>query len=221
MNFHGLDVKTILYSDLEAAPRFLHFDVLRLYHCHYKGSWGIPISDECQCFVNHLKPLENALNNTNLIHFIGSVSEDDSSCFRNHSNLLAYLQNQLLPICGRSRGYKFQIILLSDNKATTGAKIIENILRMPQIVNCSTVKFIFGYPNQRLLRLKGFLHQPTLLPVEAISNWLNRRSDESAPMGNNVQNQRARTLEIASVEIQNAPEMCDHLKKVPILLLMN
>ena len=80
--------------------------------------------------------------------------------------------------------------------------VVASILEMPTIASSSTVS----------ITLNDGSNEVTKLPVETISNWLNR---ERNAMG---QKQRERNL-VLNCEVQDAQiqEMCDFLKQVSFI----
>lgn len=138
-----------------------------------------------------------------MVHIYMTIRQNDPENFENHSQLLDYLRNKLLPICASSRGYEFVIWFFNSDKDDNGtgtADIISSVLQFPQIVSCSNVEL---NPCQ----LKS-----TALPVEAISNWLHRNYLD----GHGLENRRERCLQISVQNIINGLEMCQNLKKVSI-----
>ena len=157
------------------------------------------ITNKCQKIEKYLRPIKTALKNSNLIHFVGDIDQDDPTCFGDHSVLLSYLDEQLLQLCNSSRGYEFVIYFHSDKNA--GTNFISSLLQMPPISRCSN----FGISL-------CCIEEKMQLPVEAISNWLNRKKhDGRIP--------REIFMRIYTREIQNVTEMCDHLSKVCFIFI--
>lgn len=187
-------------TDLLELPQFIRFGEVKLDYC-----WVKVMEEKCRLVVNYLQPLKKALNGSNLIHFIGFIEKNNPYAFSNHSQLINHLQKELLPVCGSSRGYKFDIssYFHSDEKAREARErtlIIASILEMDPIGRCSTIE----------IDLEG-LNQPlqSQLPVGAITNWLHRRCAEIR------EKSEERFLRIYSDNyIQNGREMCDYLKQV-------
>ena len=116
---------------------------------------------------------------------------------RDHTQFLEHIRTRLLPICNSSRAYKFDISLGSRS----APDIIASLLQMPEIKCCSNVKIKFEQKRK--------VHNQ--LPVEEISNWLERCGDG---MEKAAKNKKVRYLSINMDDIQNAHEMIDHLKMV-------
>ena len=148
------------------------------------------IIEKCQFFEDQLKLIKPEILNDSELCFVGIVDEKDSSRFANHSELLKYLSDRILPICDKLRGYEFTIELHSDTSA--GNYVLTSLLQMPQINCCSDVRFRICNTDQ------------TKLPVDEISNWLHRKYD----------GQRERSLRIYMIEVGNLMEMLNHLKEV-------
>ena len=183
--------------ELTNLPQFLRFDQVKLdYHSTIKAR---PIAEKCQSVVDYLLPLK--LNDLNLIHFNATIDENNRSDFSDHSQLIDHLRNEFLPICGSSRGYKFEISF--DELSRTD--LIAKILQMPQIDCCSNVDiFLYfpyiTYPMEFLL---------TFEPVP-ISDWLHRNYNGIAGKS------KERFLRIFPFNTLWAQELCNHLKKVTI-----
>ena len=183
-------------------PRFLRFDNVEL---HYESSvyvYALPIAKKCESVVNYLRLIKS--NDLKLVHFNGTIDKNDRNNFSSYSRLLDHLQNELLPICGSSHHYIFEISFNSG--LVTHTNLIANILQMPQIDCCSNVEIK--------------LHGPTLyqyqiqIPIEPISNWLHRNC-------NGIEEKsKERFLRICPFSFNSARELCIYLKKVTILLIL-
>ena len=169
-------------------PQFLRFDNVEL-----------NIARKCNSVVNYLHPIKKALNYAKLmITFIGEIDENDPNVFSNHLQFLNHIQEELLPICDSSFGYKFVIHFNSDKIA--GANVIRQLLQMHPIDRCSNVE----------ITLYGLEKQPNQLPLEAISNFLHR----TRKCGRIRQDSNEIFLRINLANIQNAYATCEHFKKV-------
>ena len=143
-------------------PQFLRFDCAK-FNYRTPSNVTAPIAKKCQSVINYLQEVK--LNDANLINFICGIDKNNPSYFSGHSQLLDHFQNKLLPICGSSRGFKFEIYLFSDG--VSYINLIAKILQMPQIECCSNVEII----------LNGRSLYPMQFPIESISNWLHRNCD--------------------------------------------
>ena len=182
-------------------PQFLRFDCAKFnYRTPNIGYVTAPIAKKCQSVINYLQEMK--LNDANLINFICGIDKNNPSYFSDHSQLLDHFQNKLLPICGTSRGFKFEIYLFSDG--VSYINLIAKILQMPQIECCSNVEII----------LNGRSLYPMQFPIESISNWLHRNCDGIE------EKSKERFLRIFSFSFLCARELelCDHLKKVIIVI---
>ena len=194
--------KELALIDLSALPRFLRFAEVNLF---YDDGPAIPINpiqlksieEKCHSTENYLQPLKNDLNDLKSIEFRGGIgrSENKFSSFLTQSSLLEYLSQKLLPIFNSSHRYEFDIFVCGEGDVTN---VFDSILQMPQISRCSNLHIKLHYPQQ-----------PKQLPVETISNWLNRKMD----VGTEV-TPREIYLKIWLDKIQNAVEMCDQLAEV-------
>ena len=187
-------------TELTAFPSFLRFQNVEL--CY--GSGTQPIDETCELFETYLLPLKPALNDSNIIEPSTIISQDDRNYFNNHSTLINYLQNRLLSICDSARGYKFRISFRSDEDENDITNVIESILQIPTIERCSNVE----------IEIHCCWEVNKQLPVEMISNWLQKSVDE---MEINSRKQEEKLLTIRMCDIQNTQEMIDHLKLVYLL----
>ena len=190
----GLERKDITLIELATPPPFVRFYSVLLWH--FLGTQ--PVEAKCQWFESHLLPLKLVLKDSNKITLYAIIDRDRCGHFRDHTQLLDYLRTRLLPICNSSRAYKFIIRLY--NKSTPD--MIASLLQMPEIKRCSNVNIVF------LRRCEEHHYH---LPVEEVSNWLERCVDG---MEKAAQNQKERYLRITMDSIKNAREMIDHLKMV-------
>ena len=204
---HGLEVKLtdsadcnkkysdISFADSEAFPSFLRFSTLSI---ELIGSWGEdgakkawdtqPIA--AQLFENKLKSIDPEVLDDAKLCFVSAIDEKDSSCFSNHSELLKYFSDRILPIYDKLRGYSVDIEFVSNKSA--GNYVLTSLLQMPRITCCSDVHISIYDADQMNL------------PVEEISNWLHRKRGRH----------RERSLQIFIHDIENLIEMLNHLKEV-------
>ena len=154
---------------------------------------------KCEKVKEYLQPIKNALKHSNSIRFVATINQDDQSSFSDHSVLLGYLSEQLLQLCNSSRGYEFLIHFYSDKNA--GANIISSLLQMPPISRCSNFKITIYLINGS---------QAQKLPIETISDWLNRRKTYGRIP-------QELFMKIHMNEFQNVTEICDHLSKVQFI----
>lgn len=120
--------------------------------------------------------------------------------FKDHSQLLDYFRNALLPIVDSAHRYKFVIYLSWDEKVASD--MIASILQIPPVTRCSALQIqIFG------------VYRRKKLPIEAISNWLNRRTS-------NVDKQKTKNPIISlrihegCIRRRSVRQMLDNLKEV-------
>ena len=131
-----------------------------------------------------------------MITLTARINQNDQSQFRDHSQLLDHLREQVLPICDSSPAYYFEFDFQSDNDAA--GNVIGQFLQLPSIKRCQKVGF--NYANETFIQL----------PVDAISNWLNRNSDDG--IGRNKKERFLGTNH--RIRVQNAEEICDRMRKV-------
>lgn len=193
--FFGNRRSEIPLVNLATLPHFLRFNDIRLYYDRDPAS----IENKCQLIEDYLQALNETKNDSKSIEFYGEINLNDYTNFRDHSLLLNHLGEQLLPICNSSRCYKFAFSFYSDDEAAI--KVFLSILQMPQIKRCSNIG----------IELYNF-EQPRQLPVEAISNWLNRTIKDGVEFID--QSPKKIFLQICLANIQNVMEICDHLGKV-------
>ena len=157
---------------------------------------SILIDEKLQLLHYYLRLFETALSNLDVITLTARINQNDQSQFRDHSQLLDHLREQVLPICDSSPVHYFDIDFQSDNDAA--GNVIGQFLQLPSINRCQKVGF--NYANETFIQL----------PVDAISNWLNRNSDDG--IGRNKKERFLGTNH--RIRVQNAEEICDRMRKV-------
>lgn len=195
------DYSHISLSDLPTFPAFLRFDI------ELFSSWS-DVDDEkawdtqsiaakCQFLEEQLKLIKPTILSVSELCFYGQIDKNNSSRFSDHSELLNFLRNRLLPICDgeEPRAYGFVIVLYSEKSA--GRCVLSSLLQIPEIDRSSQVEINIYDAEQ------------TNLPIGEISNWLHRKCDV----------QRERSLFIFSSPIENLVEMFNQLKAVIISIL--
>ena len=107
----------------------------------------LPITEKCLLFEKQLQSVKSALTGS-VLCFWGIINESKASCFHDHLELLNYLRDRLLPICNKSREYKFDISFDSDKSAAE--HVIASILETPQLNHCSSLNsgFIMAQMNR-------------------------------------------------------------------------
>ena len=198
--FHRISHKQL---DLFLGCGFLRFQTVKLSYDadndYYTGN-SQSIGKKCHLFVKHLKPLSAGFNDSTIIQFNANM-KDDQSHFRDPLQLLNHLRNELLPICASARCYEFLIRFFSHRASATN--VLDSIFQMPQVVSSTNVKCSFYQPYGQIRTL--------LLPVAAITAWLNRSSN-----GMIIRSPK-RPLKLTVYSdffVQNTQELFEHLKKV-------
>lgn len=151
--------------ELTTIPPFLRFNNVYLYYLY-----GAIVKNRI-VFESQLLHLKPALIDSNMIDVRADIGGYGD--FNDHSQFLDHIQNRLLPSCDSSRGYKFFIRFYTD--ANFATNVIFSLLKMAG-VNCC--------PNVEISIIADAEMQ---LPVEEISNWLERSTDG---IENKVQNQK-------------------------------
>ena len=192
----GSDREEISLANLAKFPPFLRFNEVLLNYHH--GS----LLTKCRLFEECLDSIKPALKDSNKTCFAAKINQADPNDFSDHSTVVIYLRDILLPLCDSSRSYEFNISFELDENSTT--KIISSILQISQVGSCSNVSInLFNY------------YFSTRLPVDDISNWLAPKTVEGAEIcGKKGEN---RFLIIHSNTIQTIPnmkEMWEHLMEV-------
>ena len=191
----GAKDKEIAFSEFVDVPPFLRFDQVSLFYYNINTP---PIAEKCELFLGSLPSIKSTLNDSNIIHFACKIDQEDPNAFSNHSTLLEHIR-QVVSICDSSRGYSFVFVQLQHS---TGMDItVASILDMPSITRSSTVYFTFDDKSTSTV---------TKLPIETISNWLNR---ERRAMD---QNQRNLVLN-CEAQYAQIQEMCEFLKQVSFI----
>lgn len=196
----GNSVKEISSTDLTVFPQFLCLNNVQLFYDEGQKT----IEEKCHSIENYLRLYTTALKETTLICFYGVINRNYRSSFNDHSILLSYLNERLLPICNSSHCYKIVVDFYSNKKAETN--FISSMLHTTRINQCSYFEF-WGRA----------LKQPSHLPVDAISNWLNRKIGDGREVI--IRAPKEIFLKINMARIQNAMELCDHLASVSIICL--
>ena len=188
----------ISLANLAEFPPFLLFnDVLLRYDFDSQS-----LLAKCLLFEDCLNSIKPALKDSTKISFAADINENDPSQFRDHSSVVIYLRDRLLPICNSSRSYEF--VISSDKTSATN---LISILQISKVRSCSNVS----------IQLSIQFGDSVLLPVEDISNWLAPNTDDGVEIyGKNGEN---RFLLIYSYNISNAEEMLDRLKEVNLILV--
>ena len=197
MELFGYKGKLTAKFGLKNFP-FLRFEALWIVYRHGPMS----IDEKLQLLQNGLQMFQTALSsNLESISVIANINQNDQSQFRNHSQLLGHLREQVLPICDSSPDYSFKIDFQSDNDGA--GNFIGEILQLPKINRCQQVHFFC--PNETSIQL----------PVEVISNWLNRNSGGEINSTETEICKKGRLIHTnQQIKIQNAVEMCDRMKTV-------
>ena len=161
-------------------------------------------------FANYLRDIEEmTLKGVNQIHFVFPISKKCLSSFSDHVQLLNYLRKELLPVCGTSRSYKFELSFNCNYddypRNDVDTNVIAQILQMRPIDRCSNVE----------IKLCGMYASPPMQwPIETVSDWLHQKSEGIA------EKSQKRFLKIFSggcENFRNDRELCDHLREVKIL----
>ena len=215
--------------NLDELPKFVRFKRVELEYCDGYNGYGEygcakisvekrdrsleqSIAEKCQSLVKYLQPLKEALNNLVLIYFVAVINANDGSCFSDSSKLLNHVQNEVIPICNSSRGYRIEISYFESMNDCPN--VIASILQMNPFIRCSHLEIIFHryFHTDTYGELSTWSSQhavePPQLPIERISNWLHRKSETIN------ENSKKRFLRINLSKTQNALELLAHLQEV-------
>ena len=166
----------------------------------YNGG-SLSIYEKLQLLHYHLQLFETVLSDLEKVILSATINQDDQSQFRNHSQFITNLREKVLPICDSSPVYLFHIDFQSDKDAA--GNFIGQILQQPPINRCQEASFF--YSNETFIQL----------PVEVITNWLNRNYYVGIGGAGTGQNKKERILYAnKQIKIQNAVEMCDWMQMV-------
>ena len=180
-----------------AVPRFLRFGFVKL---DYYSIVQQSIVEKFESFRLHLPSIKATLHDSNITCF--KIDNDyNPSQSINSSTLLEHIRN-IVSICD-SRGYSFAFAFQTDSSWNVNVfNFIASILEMPAIA-CSSTVYI-----RSLYCLMTLSH----LPIEIISNWLNRERNAMN------QKQRERVFELLfPFHYSQIHKMCDFLKQVSFL----
>lgn len=220
----GNGAKKIFLADLPALPRFIRFndvclfygnDRLRFLSLKYKPIQFVSTEEKCHSIENYLQPFKKVLNDSKSVQFHGDIGRNDDkfSNFFTQSSLLKYLSQKLLSIFSTSHRYVFDISFYCGEGDATN--VLDSILQMQQIRRCSNLDIeLKQIEYQHIQQEQPYLDSE--LPVEAISNWLNRKID----VGMGVIGRTPRKMRIFLHKIQNAVEMCENLTEVYYIVVL-
>ena len=143
------DYSHFSFTDLETFPPlpFFRFNAVRLITAwpdeEDEKAWDTQSIDEkCQFFEDQFKLIKPEILNDSILCFAGTVDENDSSRFSDHSELLSYVRSRLLTACDdKPRGYYFVIDFNSEKSAAKC--VITSLLQIPQIKCCFSVQIGF------------------------------------------------------------------------------
>lgn len=189
-------VRQISLAELSQIPLFVRFNSV----CINFIRTVQPIEQQCESICTLLQPLRRAFIDCSLK--FKRVIGECPSCRGMNNPPLFYVDSQLLPLFGPCRSYthylSFRFGIFPKN---VSMNYISSLLLLEPISRCAHVS----------LDLFTTYRQKTL-PIEAISNWLNRDFNE---INFNGQEQRELLLELSpQILRQNSLEMFEHLKKV-------
>ena len=226
--------------NLDELPKFVRFKRVELEYCDDYNGYGEhgcakisvekrdrspeqSIAEKCQSLVKYLQPLKEALNNLVLLYFVAVINANDGSCFSDSSKLLNHVQNEVIPICNSSRGYRIEISYF-ESEMNDCPNVIASILQMNPFIRCSHLEIILHRyfhtdtygdvepPQLPIERISNWLERANLkspqLPIERISNWLHGKSETIN------ENSKKRFLRINLSKTQNALELLAHLQEV-------
>ena len=195
----GANFRKIALSTLVNVPPFLRFGNVKLdYSIGFQS-----IVQKCDSFRGYLLLIKASLYDPSCIRFYVDINQEFPRYFRNHVDFLEHIRD-VVSICDSSRGYSFVFRRYRDSDDF--GNVIASLLEIPEISRSSFVYFAPDREYQIMLTLTL-----TQLPIEAISNWLNRVRH---PLD---QKKRARRLELLCPDhFQDAQirDLCDLLKRV-------
>ena len=164
------------------------------------------INEKCERFQLLLQPIKHAINGAKF-EFNGQIYNNNNlftdTDFTDNSMLLAYLEEELLPICNACSSYKFEIYFLSDYSSATN--VITTILQFGPIDGCSEV----------LINLSSTQFFQIEMPIMSIANWLNHsRSSDTINNNGQVKKERILVIDSRAAYITNLLALVNGLKKV-------
>lgn len=172
-------------------PPYLRFDEVIYKFPEFK----VPVSKKCQFVRPILTKIASTIKETkmNFSCFINDGKND----FINHSQLVTFIQREILPI--RWHSYEFTVHFVSDKNSTSN--FISSLLQLDQIMRCMNVTL-----NIYCLMRKP----PVLLPMDEIMHWL----DYESGVGECSNKKQVRQLQIYAASFQNTEKLCESLVKV-------
>ena len=128
----GWEEEEVSLANLADFPLFLRFnDVLLRYEI---GHFSQSLLKKSLLFEECLNAIKSALKDSNKIRFDATIDKFDPSHFSDHSSVVIYLRDRLLPICDSSRCYEFNITFAFDGNSAS--EVISSILQIPQVRSC-------------------------------------------------------------------------------------
>ena len=179
--------------------RFLRFNSVFIVYTSEEGSQSI--DEKLQLLQNQLQLFMKAFSDLGEITLSATINQNDQSQFHDHTHLLDYFRERLIPICDSSSVYNYNFLVYGQSDNDGAADFIAQILQMRPIIRCREV--LFRYSNETFIQL----------PVGVIANWLHRNFD--GEVGGAGTSKMELTLSMNNrIKILNAMEMCDHIKTV-------
>ena len=197
----GWEEEEVSLANLADFPLFLRFnDVLLRYEI---GHFSQSLLKKSLLFEECLNAIKSALKDSNKIRFDATIDKFDPSHFSDHSSVVIYLRDRLLPICDSSRCYEFNITFAFDGNSAS--EVISSILQIPQVRSCLNVSVGVFCDHYHLI----------ILPVEDVSNWLAPKTDDCIEIYR--RKQQDRILKICCWIISDIQEMWNHLREVNLV----
>ena len=230
--------KVLTNEEITDLPRYVQFQTVDIHF--YRGDEPVELEQKFEIILPALAQIRPAFSRCQKIRFDGYVGSLPSH-FDDSSALLLFLSERLLPIAfEHCPEYKFSISFLSSSNVKKDVEIVRqfliNLLELAFVANCSKVTvFTEIYYDKNRQRYDD---DSLILPVGAISSWLDRPAAKAAATGNASTGPLAaaegidtsdksrqqklhadaieaeRSLDIDTGDIRNIKQMVDALKKV-------
>ena len=231
--------KVLTNEEITDLPRYVQFQTVDIHF--YRGDEPVELDQKFEIILPALAQIRPAFSRCQKIRFDGYVGSLPSH-FDDSSALLLFLSERLLPIAfEHCPEYKFSISFLSSSNEKDVEMVQQfliNLLELPFVANCSKVNvFTQIYYDKKPQRYDD---DSLILPVSAISSWLDRPAAKAAAPSNASKGPLAaaaaagadtsdksrqqklhadaieaeRSLDIDTGDIRNIKQMVDALKKV-------
>lgn len=203
---------------VSSPPPFLQIANARLHYNWGAYSWDHPlleptIEEKCELFIKHLQHLKPMLICSNFIFNPAVTNEFYPNSFCNYSQIIDHIRNVFNIIGSVIRGFSITLNLhtfILKNYSQLGTPFSENVDAARSIISTLLMMPPFDQSHHLEIVFAG-LHLSIELPIDDISNWLNRSPNKAEIKS---ENRQAKLLEIEVNPTQNLREISNYFVKV-------